>query len=280
MKPRKQPGKYQKPRSRLISVLWAVLALSAAVFLGVLYMTLNAQGQFRQLSQRVRESTAAAEQTQIPTAARTEPSATPETVMETIPETTAPEILEQYRQLYEENPDLFGWITIPGSQIDYPVMRTPDEPEKYLHANFQGEYSFAGTPFLEDACTLESDNIIIYAHNMLDGSMFRGLFRYEQSNYWRDNPIIQFNTLYEEGEYEILAAFYDRVYYKTEDCFKFYQFIDAENEEDFNEAIGQFKSKALYDTGVTAQYGDKLITLVTCSYHVDNGRFVVVARKK
>ena len=84
--------------------------------------------------------------------------------------------------------------------------------------------------------------------------------------------------MYEEKTYEIIAAFYDRVYYKYEDCFKFYQFIDAEDEAHFQEAIDYFKKTALYDTGVTAEYGDKLITLVTCAYHVDNGRFVVVAK--
>ena len=90
----------------------------------------------------------------------------------------------------------------------------------------------------------------------------------------RSAPVIM------EGEYEVLAAFYDRVYYTYENCFKFYQFIDAADEADFNNAISNFRSKALYDTGVTAAYGDKLITLVTCAYHVEDGRFVVVARKK
>lgn len=78
----------------------------------------------------------------------------------------------------------------------------------------------------------------------------------------------------------MLAAFYDRVYYKTENCFKFYQFIDAADEVEFDNAVAKFRSKALYDTGVTASYGDRLITLVTCAYHTENGRFVVVARKK
>ena len=115
---------------------------------------------------------------------------------------------------------------------------------------------------------------------MLDGSMFRSLMKYQEKTYWQAHPTIQFDTLYEEGEYEVLAAFYDRVYYTSENCFKFYQFIDALDETDFNEAIANFKSKALYDTGVTAQCGDEFITLVTCAYQTENGRFVVVARTK
>ena len=78
----------------------------------------------------------------------------------------------------------------------------------------------------------------------------------------------------------LLAAFRDRVYYKTENCFKFYKFIDAESEDSYREAIDYYKTHACYDTGVTAQCGDLFLTLVTCAYQTENGRFVVVARKK
>lgn len=189
-------------------------------------------------------------------------------------------ILPEFATLYERNPEFFGWLEIEGTQIDYPVMYTPNEPEKYLRANFQGQYSRSGTPFVDGSCTGESDNILIYAHNMSDKTMFHSLLNYQEKDYWRKHPTITFNTLYERNEYEVLAAFYDRVYYQNEKVFKFYQFIDAENEEDYRYAIEQFRKKSIYDTGVTAQYGDKLITLVTCAYHTDNGRFVVVARQK
>lgn len=152
--------------------------------------------------------------------------------------------------------------------------------EKYLHADFRGDYSYVGTPFADVKCTLDSDNILLYGHNIVDGSMFAGLFEYEDEEYWEEHPVIMFSDLYEDYEYEVLAVFYDRVYRKSETCFKFYQFIDAENEEDFDYAISQFKEKSLYDTGVDAEYGDQLITLITCAYHVENGRFVVVARRK
>lgn len=92
--------------------------------------------------------------------------------------------------------------------------------------------------------------------------------------------MIKFNTLYEQGEYDVLAAFYDRVYYADENCFKFYRFIKAADKADYDNAIQNYKEKSLYDTGVTAEYGDKLITLVTCSYHKEHGRFVVVARQR
>ena len=112
---------------------------------------------------------------------------------------------------------------------------------------------------------------------MMDCSQFQ---EYQEKNFWEAHPTIMYSDLYGEYEYEVMSAFYDRVYYKTENVFKFYQFIDPETEEEFHAGIEQLKNKALYDTGVTAEYGDQLITLVTCAYHTDNGRFVVVARRK
>ena len=183
--------------------------------------------------------------------------------------------------LHEQNPDLAGWIRIEDTVVDYPVMFTPEDGEKYIYADFKGKFNKAGLPFIEDDCSMEpeSDNIIIYGHNMKNGSMFASLMDYEKKKYWEEHPIISFSTLSEEREYEIVAAFYDKVYYEHETCFKFYQFINAENEAHFEEAYDYYKKKALYDTGVTAEYGDRLLTLVTCAYHIENGRFVVVARE-
>ena len=184
--------------------------------------------------------------------------------------------------LHEQNSDLAGWIRIEDTVVDYPVMFTPEDGEKYIYADFKGKFDKAGLPFIEDDCSMEpeSDNIIIYGHNMKNGSMFASLMDYEKRKYWEEHPIISFSTLSEEREYEIVAAFYDKVYYEHETCFKFYQFINAENEAHFEEAYDYYKKKALYDTGVTAEYGDHLLTLVTCAYHIENGRFVVVAREK
>ena len=159
-------------------------------------------------------------------------------------------------------------------------MYSPDEPERYLHANFEVSYSFAGLPFIDAVCDPESGNRIIYAHNMMDGSMFRTLLKYQQKDFWQRNPVISFSTLYEEQEYEVVAAFYDKVYKKSDTNFKFYQFYDTSDQSSFDEAMAYYREHALYDTGVTAQCGDLFLTLVTCAYQTENGRFVVVARKK
>lgn len=180
------------------------------------------------------------------------------------------------------NPDLVGWIQIEGTKVDYPVMYTPDDPEKYLHLNFNEKYSFGGLPFIDANCSLapENDNLIIYGHNMLDGSMFRTLMKYEKKDFWQTHPTILLDIKDEQREYEIVSAFRDRVYYSHEDCFKFYYFYDAYSQEVLEEAVEYYKSHALYDTGVSIEMGDRMITLVTCAYHTDNGRFVVVARER
>ena len=192
------------------------------------------------------------------------------------------EILPHLAKMYAQNPDLAGWIKIEDTVVDYPVMYTPEDGEKYIYADFQGKFNVAGLPFIEDDCRMdpESDNLIIYGHNMKNGSMFASLMKYQKETYWKEHPTLLFSTLHEEREYEIVSAFYDKVYYQHETCFKFYQFINARDEAHFEEAMDYYYEHALYDTGVTAEYGDRLITLVTCAYHIENGRFVVVAREK
>ena len=188
-------------------------------------------------------------------------------------------MLPQYAPMYSQNTDLFGWINVPGTRINYPVMHTPGDNEKYLHTDFKGQYSFSGTPFLDAGATADSDQLLIYGHNMKNGSMFHDLFKYDNMYFWKEHPTIKLDTLYDQYEFEIMAVVYDRVYYKTEDCFKFYKFIDAENKEEFDEAVAYYKKKALYDTGVTAEYGDQLLVLATCSYHTEDGRLLLIGRK-
>lgn len=279
-------GKFAKPRHRsgksaVLIVMLAFLALVLISLVGWMAHMVLAQKKYERLSARVENAapaTVAARASEtVQTPVSSEPTAPGET---TEPEETEPVILEKYRALYEENEDMVGWLKIDDTRIDYPVMYSPLDPEKYLHADFDGNYFFGGVPFVDANCTMDSDNLLIYGHNMLDGSMFRSLIQYENRSYWEKHPTIRFDTIYQEQEFEVLAAFYDRVYRQTEeDVFKFYKFIDAEDAADFDNAIAKFREKALYDTGVTANYGDQLITLVTCAYHVENGRFVVVARR-
>ena len=275
--PRDRKGRKNSPVSRILLV---VALVSALIFAGTVFIALRNQIALKRMAaETAREttpiSTSAPAETTVPTQVTVPP-----TTAATVPPTEPREVLPRLQEQYEKNPDLAGWLTIPGTRIDYPVMYSPDEPERYLHANFEVSYSFAGLPFIDAACDPESGNRIIYAHNMLDGSMFRTLLKYQQKDFWQRNPVISFNTLYEEQEYEVVAAFYDKVYKKSDTNFKFYQFYDTSDQSSFDEAMAYYREHALYDTGVTAQCGDLFLTLVTCAYQTENGRFVVVARKK
>ena len=275
--PRDRKGRKNSPVSRILLV---VALVSALIFAGTVFIALRNQIALKRMAaETAREttpiSTSAPAETTVPTQATVPP-----TTAATVPPTEPREVLPRLQEQYEKNPDLAGWLTIPGTRIDYPVMYSPDEPERYLHANFEVSYSFAGLPFIDAACDPESGNRIIYAHNMLDGSMFRTLLKYQQKDFWQRNPVISFSTLYEEQEYEVVAAFYDKVYKKSDTNFKFYQFYDTSDQSSFDEAMAYYREHALYDTGVTAQCGDLFLTLVTCAYQTENGRFVVVARKK
>ncbi|MEE1456757.1 MAG: class B sortase [Oscillospiraceae bacterium] len=276
-RPENQKGRKNSPVSRILLV---VALVSALIFAGTVFIALRNQIALKRMAaETAREttpiSTSAPAETTVPTQATVPP-----TTAATVPPTEPREVLPRLQEQYEKNPDLAGWLTIPGTRIDYPVMYSPDEPERYLHANFEVSYSFAGLPFIDAACDPESGNRIIYAHNMLDGSMFRTLLKYQQKDFWQRNPVISFSTLYEEQEYEVVAAFYDKVYKKSDTNFKFYQFYDTSDQSSFDEAMAYYREHALYDTGVTAQCGDLFLTLVTCAYQTENGRFVVVARKK
>ena len=268
--PMKHTGKYQKNGRRRF--LWILPAVLAVFFLGAFLWRSARAGSARQeytdLARTVRESEGTPASASAP-----EGSTAPA-------EETEPQILPQYAALYQENPDLFGWLRVAGTVMDYPVMYTPEEPEKYLRRDFSGNSSTGGTLFMDGNCTPDGDNFIIYGHNMRDGTMFRELLNYESPDFRQAHPVIRFDTLYEEGEYEVLSAFYDRVYYENETCFKFYKFYKAADGADFDEAVRNYREKSLYDTGVTAVWGDRLITLVTCATNTENGRFVVVARKQ
>lgn len=290
-KPRYLKPKTQKEKRRalilrrtVLSVL-VLLGCVGALGLGTLCgMFMHNNRQMKELADIVSENRVAVnDESRIPAADASSPtdseSITDSGPTEAPTAPVEPTILPQYAPLYEQNADLFGWIQIENTRINYPVMHTPDDPEKYIHADFDEKYSYGGLPFLDAKCTAESDNLLIYGHNMLDGSMFRALMNYKDPQFWKEHPIIKVDTLYEECQYEVMCVFYDRVYYSYEDVFKFYRFIDADSEEEFDQAIAAFKSKQLYDTGVNAVFGDQLITLVTCDYHTANGRFVVVARK-
>lgn len=191
-----------------------------------------------------------------------------------------PPILAKYETLYKKNKKLIGWLKIDDTNIDYPVMQTVNN-EYYLDHNFNQEYDKNGSLFLDKDCNaaFPNTNMIIYGHHMKSGKMFGNLNYYSKESYYKEHPQIQFDTIYEEGIYDIMYVFRSRIYNEDEVVFKYYQFFDVNSEDEFYSAMDEMARMSLYDTGVTADYGDKLITLSTCDSSEEDGRFVVVAKK-
>lgn len=187
----------------------------------------------------------------------------------------------KYSAIYRQNRDFMGWLTIPNTIIDYPVMYTPADPEHYIERDFNGNASVAGTLFIDyrsDPKT-PSDNIMIYGHNMKIGTMFNDVLNYEDEDFYQKNKYITFNTIYGNGTYEVIAAFRTKVYDDDYTGFKYYTFFKAYNEQAFNDYVKGCQELTPYPMDGTAEYGDKLLTLSTCAYHEKNGRYVVVAKK-
>lgn len=195
-------------------------------------------------------------------------------------EEEAPDILDDYKTLYNNNKKLIGWIKIDDTLIDYPVMQSDNE-EYYLNHNFNQEKDNNGSIFIASDCKIwpRSQNIIIFGHNMKSGKMFGQLKKYKNESFCNNNPFIKFDTLYEKGVYQVCFAFSDIVYDEAEVAFKYYQFIDANSEQEWDSAMNYMHDKSMYDTGIIPSYGDKIITLSTCDYEKDAERFVVVAKK-
>ncbi len=190
-------------------------------------------------------------------------------------------ILPQYEALYEQNRDMIGWIQIDKTQVNYPVMQTQDDPEFYLRTNFKKESAYSGVPFMDarNDPNDKSQNLIVYGHNMKSGAMFGTIPNYESPSYRKSHPIIKFDLLTEEREYEVFGAFYSREYKEGEEGFRYYDYIDLKTLNAFTQYVDLVKKASFYDMGITPHWGDELLTLSTCSYHTSNGTFVVVARR-
>lgn len=267
-------------------IIFAGVFLVSGGFLAAYFIDgYNQQNRYSELASLKTESTT-------PRPLPTEPDATHSTDEE-ITEPTAPVMVEvtdpktgqtrlvlpEFAALYEMNSDLIGWLKIPGTVVDYPVMHTPADPEHYLHRNFDGENSKRGCLFIQADCDAftPSDNIIIYGHHMRDGSMFGQLEKYQKKAFQEENPYIYFDTLEGLHTYEIMSVFLTTA--SVGEGFPYHTYVDLEDEAVFNSFVEKCQKLSLYKTGVDAQPGDKLICLSTCEYSQVNGRLVVVAKR-
>jgi sortase B len=206
---------------------------------------------------------------------------TAETPTETTSETEEAVYVSPYADYFTKYPDMVAWFQIPGTNIDYPVMWTPGDETYYLYRHYDGSDNINGSLLLDTDSSLSplTTNLIIHGHNMKSGAMFGNLPQYGDKNYYEQHKEMLLFTPDGERTYEIVAVFRSQVYKKSDTCFKFYKFFQADTENEFNDFYDNIKALSLYDTGVTAQFGDHFITLSTCVSHVENGRFVVVAKE-
>lgn len=185
---------------------------------------------------------------------------------------------ENYSKVFKLNTDMVAWLKIEGTNINYPVMQTPRNPDYYINKNFYKQDSSWGTPYMEEECDINSSsNLIIYGHHINKHRMFGELENYKDKKYYNNHKVIKLITERDVREYEIVTVFKTTVYEENE--FKYYEFINYKIQQQLDDFINQCESKAFYNTGVKCTGGDKLITLSTCEYSSKNGRLVVVAKE-
>lgn len=261
----------------LLAVFSCMLLISAGVLGKYYWESYNEQGRFNELSQ-LKPSVSRPDPTEESATDATKPTTSYTEV--TDPKTGQTRlILKEFEELYCMNSDLVGWLEIPGTGINYPVLHAPDRNEYYLHRDFDKNYSKRGCLFVQENADVfaPSDNVTIYGHRMKDGTMFARLDKYIEKSFYKENPYIYFDTLSELHTYQVMAVFLTTA--SVGEGFAYHNFVNAVDATEYYDFVNTCKSLSLYDTSISAEYGDKLICLSTCEYSQENGRLVVVAKR-
>lgn len=291
--PKKQRFTLSKPTYYALICIFAAVFVLSGIYLG---------GYFLETSSTEEDYDALASIYQQGVSTSTPATSRPADTVGSGPvETQPPAILPELQPIYELNNDLIGYINFPysGLNLQYPVMQTPENEDFYLSHDFYGNESIVGCPYVPLSCDVfaPSDNIVIYGHNLKTGGMFNKLTYYRNKSYWENHQTFTFDTLYERHTYRIFAVFKTAAKQFTDDGkawgYPYHRMNNFANEYEFNKFIadvkgaafngGGYKGWTFYDTGITPQYGDKLLCLSTCEYTMKdpdgtvNGRWVVMA---
>jgi len=293
MQPEHNPNEAAKsPRKKKTSVVYialilffaAVFVLSAAYLINYFIESAQQQADYRNLAEIVAsiqaENNTATQSTRpqdnVPTPTDSDPDFTGTQPTEPV----VLEILPEYKDLHAMNSDMVGWIKIADTKINYPVLQTDvNNKDYYIDHDFYGRSRGCGAIYVRETCDVfaPSDNLTIYGHHMKDMSMFAGLDYYKNKSFWEEHQTFSFDTLYEHHTYQVIAVF--KTTANVGSGFSYHRFENAANEAEFDAFIDAVMDLSMYDTGFTAEYGDKLICLSTCEYTLNNGRFVVVAKR-
>jgi len=174
-----------------------------------------------------------------------------------------------FKSLKEINKDVIGWIYSDGMDINYPIVQGSDN-DYYLKHLIDGTYNDSGSIFLDyrNKYNFNNKHTIIYGHNMLDGSMFTNLTRYKDQSFYDNNKTYLIMTPYENFVIEVFSGYVASV---KEDAWE----LNFDSDEEFNNWIKTIKEKSIFESSLIPKIGDKLVTLSTCSYELDNARFVL-----
>lgn len=196
------------------------------------------------------------------------------------PTATEDPVLAVYRTFATQNKDMVGWVSIDGTVVDYPVMYTPGDPQRYLHRDFQGQYSFSGLPFLDARSDLENpmQNRILYAHNMRSGLMFAALHQYLDPTFLAEHPMVRFDTLSQTAVYEVFAVLQVNLASMESRSMRCYSMFDTASRKDvaaMNEYLTRYAKYQLAEI----KPNDAILTLSTCQHLGSIDRLVVMARR-
>lgn len=282
---KKKRRKYWHRFRIVLAIIFALIFCISAFFLLRDYLeSRKEKSAFESLQELVSQGTTGEPaQTSAPSIHPDGSSTTPtsEESSETVPTApTEPTMLPQYAPLYEQNADFFGWISVDGMNINYPIMYSPYEPQFYLRKAFDKSYSHSGVPFLDAKCAPDGNCLLVYGHHMKDGTMFGHLTDYTEKDFYLNHQTIHLDTLYEQREYQVFAAFYCDVNEEASDeNFLFYNYTNLTNDKVYEEYIAKLRLATIYDADFEIETGTDILMLSTCSYHTSNGRFVVVAKR-
>ncbi|MBQ9390809.1 MAG: class B sortase [Lachnospiraceae bacterium] len=190
-------------------------------------------------------------------------------------------VLPEYQQYLAQNPEFVGWLIVPDTQVNYPVLQRQSDNDYYLNHGFDGKEDSTGTLFMDYRCDYVNPktNTIIYGHNMNNGSMFGELKKYLDESFYNTHKIISFDTLYEKREYEVVAVCLSKVEYQDDNNFRYYNFINADNDTEYDAFLRTVKNLSVYGDNINIQKTDKLLTLSTCNNYTEDGRLFVVAKR-
>ena len=187
-------------------------------------------------------------------------------------------ILPEFYLIYEKNYDLRGWLNVPGTNIDYPVVQT-DNNKKYLDTDFFGNPNKNGSLFFDQSNLISKFNssqcLVIYGHNMKTGQMFHELVKYQDVEFYKKYPTIGMNTVYEWRGYKIFACFLAG---SEDENFYNYRKFNFDNPKKFASFVNEIKDKSYFSTSIDILDSDSILLLSTCSYEFKGARLVLAAR--